>query len=290
MVSDNYKKVNQVLSIILFANLGVALLKIIIGSSVKSASMTADGFHSLSDGTSNIIGLIAIFFASRPKDENHPYGHKKIEAIASLIIGLMLLFIAVKIIFTAFYNLQNPVELSINALSLIVMVITLGINIFVSTYEYRVGKELNSQFLISDSIHTRSDIFISIGVLFTLLGVRLGLPSIVDPIVSLAVSGFIINSSYEVLKSSIGILIDRAAVDKSMIKELVFEFNEVKDVHNIRSRGSKNDLHIDMHIMVDPFISVEESHKLAHRIEKEIKTELNPNTQVIVHIEPFYKL
>jgi len=93
-----------------------------------------------------------------------------------------------------------------------------------------------------------------------------------------------------VLKSSIGILIDRAAVDKSMIKELVFEFNEVKDVHNIRSRGSKNDLHIDMHIMVDPFISVEESHKLAHRIEKEIKTELNPNTQVIVHIEPFYKL
>ncbi|WP_024622332.1 cation diffusion facilitator family transporter [Metaclostridioides mangenotii] len=290
MVSDNYKKVNRVLSIILFANLGVALLKIIIGSSVKSASMTADGFHSLSDGTSNIIGLIAIFFASRPKDENHPYGHKKIEAIASLIIGLMLLFIAVKIIFTAFYNLQNPVELSINALSLIVMVITLGINIFVSTYEYRVGKELNSQFLISDSIHTRSDIFISIGVLFTLLGVRLGLPSIVDPIVSLAVSGFIINSSYEVLKSSIGILIDRAAVDKSMIKELVFEFNEVKDVHNIRSRGSKNDLHIDMHIMVDPFISVEESHKLAHRIEKEIKTELNPNTQVIVHIEPFYKL
>ncbi|WP_304340325.1 cation diffusion facilitator family transporter [Metaclostridioides mangenotii] len=290
MVSDNYKKVNQVLSIILFANLGVALLKIIIGSSVKSASMTADGFHSLSDGTSNIIGLIAIFFASRPKDENHPYGHKKIEAIASLIIGLMLLFIAVNIIFTAFYNLQNPVELSINALSLIVMVITLGINIFVSTYEYRVGKELNSQFLISDSIHTRSDIFISIGVLFTLLGVRLGLPSIVDPIVSLAVSGFIINSSYEVLKSSIGILIDRAAVDKSMIKELVFEFNEVKDVHNIRSRGSKNDLHIDMHIMVDPFISVEESHKLAHRIEKEIKTELNPNTQVIVHIEPFYKL
>ncbi|WP_027702569.1 cation diffusion facilitator family transporter [Metaclostridioides mangenotii] len=290
MVSDNYKKVNQVLSIILFANLGVALLKIIVGSSVKSASMTADGFHSLSDGTSNIIGLIAIFFASRPKDENHPYGHKKIEAIASLIIGIMLLFIAVKIILTAFYNLQNPVELSINALSLIVMVVTLAINIFVSTYEYRVGKELNSQILMSDSIHTKSDIFISIGVLFTLLGVRLGLPSIVDPIVSLAVSGFIINSSYEVLKSSIGILIDRAAVDKSMIKELVFEFNEVKDVHNIRSRGSKNDLHIDMHIMVEPFISVEESHKLAHRIEKEIKTEINTNTQVIVHIEPFYKL
>ncbi|GAA0242577.1 cation diffusion facilitator family transporter [Metaclostridioides mangenotii] len=290
MVSDNYKKVNQVLSIILFANLGVALIKIIVGSSVKSASMTADGFHSLSDGTSNIIGLIAIFFASKPKDESHPYGHKKIEAIASLIIGIMLLFIAIKIILTAFYNLQNPVELSINALSLIVMVVTLAINIFVSTYEYRVGKELNSQILMSDSIHTKSDIFISIGVLFTLLGVRLGLPSIVDPIVSLAVSGFIINSSYEVLKSSIGILIDRAAVDKSMIKELVFEFNEVKDVHNIRSRGSKNDLHIDMHIMVEPFISVEESHKLAHRIEKEIKTEINTNTQVIVHIEPFYKL
>jgi len=94
MLSDNYKKVNQVLAIILFANLTVAMLKIGIGNSIKSASMTADGFHSLSDGTSNIIGLIAVFFASRPKDENHPYGHKKIEAIASLIIGLMLLQLA----------------------------------------------------------------------------------------------------------------------------------------------------------------------------------------------------
>ncbi|MBU5307230.1 cation diffusion facilitator family transporter [Clostridioides mangenotii] len=290
MLSDNYKKVNQVLAIILFANLTVAILKICIGNSIKSASMTADGFHSLSDGTSNIIGLIAVFFASRPKDENHPYGHKKIEAIASLIIGLMLLFIGIKIIFTAFYNLQNPVELSISTLSLVIMILTLTVNIFVSAYEFKVGKELNSQILISDSVHTRSDIFISIGVLFTLLGVRLGLPGIIDPIVSLGVSVFIINSSYEVLKPSIGILIDGAAVDKSKIKELVFEFNEVKDVHNIRSRGSKNDLHIDMHIMVDPFISVEDSHKLAHRIEEEIKTEINKNTQVIVHIEPFYKL
>lgn len=267
----------------------VAFLKISVGLSITSSSMTADGFHSLTDGTSNVIGLIAVFFAARPKDTGHPYGHKKIEAIASFLIGIILLIISVKIVISAFHSLQNPRELYISGLSLIVMIITLCINIFVATYEYKVGKSLNSQILISDSIHTRSDIFISIGVLITLLAVKAGIPNIIDPIVSMGVSGFILNAAYEVFRSSIGVLIDSAAVDEENIKEIVFEFNEVKDVHKIRSRGSKNDLHIDMHIMVDPFISVEESHSLAHKIEQEIKSAINGSAQVIVHIEPFYK-
>ncbi|MGL5715515.1 MAG: cation diffusion facilitator family transporter, partial [Paraclostridium sp.] len=95
---DNYKKVKQVLWIILFANLGVALLKIVVGSIINSASMTADGFHSLSDGSSNIVGLIGITLASKPIDKEHPYGHKKFEVIAGLFIGGMLLFLGGKII------------------------------------------------------------------------------------------------------------------------------------------------------------------------------------------------
>ncbi|MCC0627992.1 MULTISPECIES: cation diffusion facilitator family transporter [unclassified Clostridioides] len=285
---DNYKKVKQVLWIILFANFIVALLKIIIGNQIKSYSMTADGFHSLSDGASNVVGLIGIFFASKPKDKNHPYGHKKFEIITSLFISGMLFVIAVKIILSAVLRITNPIVPSITIESLIALVITLFINIFVCMYEYRVGTKLNSYVLISDSLHTRSDIFVSLGVLVTLVGVKLGFPVIMESIVPIIISAFIIYSAYGIFRPSIGILVDRVAVDEDYIKEIVFEFNEVRDVHNIRSRGSKSSIYIDMHVMVEPFISVEQSHALTHKIEKQIQEEINENAQVIVHIEPFY--
>ncbi len=285
---DNYKKVKQVLWIILFANFAVALLKIIIGNQIKSYSMTADGFHSLSDGASNIVGLIGIFFASKPKDKNHPYGHKKFEIITSLFISGMLFVIAIKIILSAVLRIANPVVPAITIESLIALIITLFINIFVCMYEYRIGTKLNSYVLISDSLHTRSDIFVSLGVLVTLVGVKLGFPVIIESIVPIIISAFIIYSAYGIFRPSIGILVDRVAVDEDYIKEIVFEFNEVRDVHNIRSRGSKSSIYIDIHVMVDPFISVEQSHDLTHKIEKQIQEEINENAQVIVHIEPFY--
>ncbi|MBH7475565.1 cation transporter, partial [Clostridioides difficile] len=276
---DNYKKVKQVLWIILFANFAVALLKIIIGNQIKSYSMTADGFHSLSDGASNIVGLIGIFFASKPKDKNHPYGHKKFEIITSLFISGMLFVIAIKIILSAVLRIANPVVPAITIESLIALIITLFINIFVCMYEYRIGTKLNSYVLISDSLHTRSDIFVSLGVLVTLVGVKLGFPVIIESIVPIIISAFIIYSAYGIFRPSIGILVDRVAVDEDYIKEIVFEFNEVRDVHNIRSRGSKSSIYIDMHVMVDPFISVEQSHDLTHKIEKQIQEEINENAQ-----------
>ncbi|EQF26359.1 cation diffusion facilitator transporter family protein [Clostridioides difficile CD160] len=285
---DNYKKVKQVLWIILFANFAVALLKIIIGNQIKSYSMTADGFHSLSDGASNIVGIIGIFFASKPKDKNHPYGHKKFEIITSLFISGMLFVIAIKIILSAVSRISNPITPSITIESLIALIITLFINIFVCIYEYRIGTKLNSYVLISDSLHTRSDIFVSLGVLITLVGVKLGFPVIIESIVPIIISAFIIYSAYGIFRPSIGILVDRVAVDEDYIREIVFEFNEVRDVHNIRSRGSKSSIYIDMHVMVDPFISIEQSHALTHKIEKQIQEEINENAQVIVHIEPFY--
>lgn len=290
MEANNYKKVKQVLWVILFANFAVAILKIVIGTAIKSASMTADGFHSISDGSSNIVGLIGISIASKPRDKDHPYGHRKFEVMASLFIGAMLVFVAGKIVFDAIDRLKNPITPNITVESLIVLLITLCINIFVCTYENKVGKRLNSYILISDSMHTKSDIFVSIGVLATLVGVKLGLPAIIDPITSLIVAGFILHAAYEIFKESTGVLVDQAMVDEDYIKLIVEEFEEVEGVHKIRSRGSKSDIHIDMHVLVNPEISVEKSHILTHKIEDKIKQELDDNVQVIVHIEPYYNL
>ena len=288
-MDNNYKKVKQVLWLILFANFGVALLKIIVGTIINSASMTADGFHSVSDGTSNIVGLIGIGLASKPKDKEHPYGHNKFEVICSLFIGAMLLFLGYKIISDAILSFKNPVIPDISIDSLIALVITLIINVFVCNYEHKAGEKLNSYILISDSLHTKSDIFVSIGVLATLIGIKLGLPSIIDPIASLVVAGFILHASYEIFKSTIDVLVDKAILDDKEILEAIKDFKEIKCCHDIRSRGSENNIHVDMHILVDPNMTIEDGHKLSHDIEDKIRKITNESTQVIVHIEPYYE-
>lgn len=287
MVKNNFKRVQQILFIILLANLLVATLKLIVGSIIKSASMTADGFHSLSDGSSNIVGLIGIHFASQPEDEQHPYGHNKYETLAGLFISFMLFFVGGKVILDAIQRFKVPIIPEITIVSIVVLIFTLIINIVVSVTEYRKGKELNSQILISDSMHTRSDIYISSGVLITLIGIKLGLPPIIDPIVSLVVAGFIIHAAYEIFKENSDVLLDSAAIDSEEIRNVVMSFEDVKDAHKIRSRGGLNDLNIDLHILVDSKLDIEKSHELVHDIEDLIKENFNKNSQVIVHVEPY---
>lgn len=286
----NYRKVKLVLCIILFANLAVAALKITIGILVKSTSMTADGFHSLTDGSSNIAGLIGIQFASKPIDECHPYGHKKFEMVAGLFIALMLFIIVARIIWEAILRLFQSVRPEVSKENILLLVLSLCINIFVSIFEYKHGKKLGSQILISDSMHTRSDIYVSIGVLVTLIGIHYGLPAIIDPIASFIVAGFILHAAIEIFKDNSGILLDKAAADKEQIRDIAMSFEQVKHIHCIRSRGSDNDLYIDMHIMTEPEMSVEQSHELTHSIENKIREKINQNAQVIVHLEPYMKV
>lgn len=287
MSIDNFKKVKNVLWIILIANAFVAVLKVLIGTMIKSASMTADGFHSLTDGSSNIVGLIAISYASKPVDEDHPYGHRKFETLAGLAIAGMLVVIGGKIIFDAFTRLFNPVTPEITLESLVTLIATLAVNIFVSKYEYKKGKSLNSTILVSDSMHTRSDIYVSMGVLVTLICVKLGLPAIIDPLASLVVSAFILHAAYEIFNETSGVLVDKAVVDTEKVREIAMGFEQVRNAHKIRSRGSCHDLYIDLHIMTDPAMSVEDSHALIHDMEEKMRVELAANVELIVHIEPY---
>lgn len=290
MIKQNIKNVRNVLLIIFFANISVAVLKIVIGGLVKSTSMTADGFHSLSDGTSNIVGLIGIWLSSKPVDDEHPYGHSKFEILAGLFIGIMLSFVGLNIVLGAFERFNNPTSLQITFESILSLILTLLINIFVSNYEYKTGKRYQSQILVSDSMHTKADIYVSIGVLITITAVKLGVPSIIDPIASLVVALFIFHAVFEIFHENCGVLLDRAVVDSDMVRKIVFEFTEVKNVHRIRSRGTAGDIYIDLHIMTDPDMSVEVSHRLIHSIEDRMKKEFSENTQVIVHLEPYYSL
>ncbi|MBU5336892.1 cation diffusion facilitator family transporter [Intestinibacter bartlettii] len=286
---DAYKKVKNVLLLILVANLAVTIMKLIVGSYIQSTSVLADGFHSFSDSASNIVGIIGISIAQRPKDKRHPYGHTKFEVLSSLFIGIMMVFIALKIVTEAILKIKDPESLNMTNVSFVILIITLIINIVVSKYEYSVGKKMNSYILISDSLHTRSDVYVSIGVLVTLICIKLGFPPVIDKVVSFVVGIFILHGAYEIFKSTIKILVDGAVIEENKIKEIVKEFNEIKEIKNIRSRGSQNDIHVDIDILVEPDMTVEKSHELSHKIENTMREKINRNIQVTTHIEPFYK-
>lgn len=290
MSYNNLERVKKVLIVILFANIFVAILKIFVGSMIKSTSLSADGFHSLSDGSSNIVGLIGIWYAAKPIDEDHPYGHRKFETLASLFIGGMLTFVGISVLISAVQRFFIPRTPDITLESILALILTLAVNVFVSVFEYREGKKLNSSILICDSLHTRSDIYVSIGVLITLLSIRLGLPAVIDPIASIIVAIFIFHAAYEIFKENSAVLVDRAVVDSEIIKKVVLKFPQVRDVHRIRSRGRNDEIFIDLHIKVDSNDTVEQSHNLIHNIENEVRREVCENTQVIVHLEPYYPL
>ena len=286
---DKYKKVKNILLFILVANLAVTVMKIVVGSLTNSSSVLADGFHSLSDSASNIVGIVGISIAARPKDKTHPYGHTKFEMLSSLFIGMMMVFIALKIVAEAILQIKNPESLNMTTISFVISIITLIINIIVTKYEYSVGKKVNSYILVSDSLHTKSDVYVSLGVLITLICIKLGFPVIIDKLVSFVVGIFILHGAYEIFKSTISILVDSAVIDENIIREIVVEFSEIKYIKNIRSRGCENDIYIDMDIMVEPDMTVEKSHELTHNIENTMREKLNKNIQVATHIEPFHK-
>ena len=143
-------EINKVLWVILALNIGVAIIKLIVGYSISSTSMIADGFHSFSDGSSNIIGLIGTAIAAKPADESHPYGHRKFETFTTIGIALLLFIVSINIIKSGIAKIVNPVTPQVDIYSFIVMIITIAINIFVIIFETKAGKRLNNDILVSD--------------------------------------------------------------------------------------------------------------------------------------------
>jgi len=281
----HFKQARKVLIYTLFLNWAVSFLKLLYGIMTNSASMTADGFHSFADGNNNIVGLIGIYIASRPVDKTHPYGHQKYETLSALSIGFVLTIISLDILKNAIQRFNNPVIPDVNLGSFAVMLFTIAVNIFVMTYERREGERLKSDFLVADSHHTRSDILVSSSVFVTLIAVKLGLP-ILDTIMAVLIALFIGYSAFEIFWSTTKVLSDAAIIDQKQIINIVQTFPQVRKCHKVRTRGQEGNIFVDLHIWVKPNMHIDESHKLFHEIEEEIKRKISGVNEVITHIEP----
>jgi len=283
---EHYRHIRRILVWVLILNWAVALAKIIYGLFSRCTSMTADGFHSLADGASNIICLVGIHFACQPKDSDHPYGHKKYETFFSLGIAALLFIVSFNLIRQGLVRLYNPIIPQIDIRSFIVMVVTMAINFWVMNYEHKKGEMLHSDILVSDAMHTKADIFTSLSVIIALVVIKLGYP-ILDPIATLFISLFIAAAGFNIIKQSSRVLCDTAPImDVKRITNIVLSIQGVKTCHKVRTRGRPDDIHVDLHVQVNPDMHVDKAHKISYTIEEAIRKGIPEVTDVVVHIEP----
>jgi cation diffusion facilitator family transporter len=280
-------RVQRVFVIVLILNVAVAVVKAVFGVMAGSVSMVADALHSGFDSFSNVVGIVAMHLAGKPPDPEHPYGHGKIETLGTLVIGAMLLLTAAGILLEGYGRLITPVTPDITLITVGVMVGTLITNIIVSTYERRKGEEYQSQILIADSLHTRSDVFVSTAVLGGFLAIRLGYPA-ADPIIALGIGLLIARMGVGILYGAAEVLIDSMNLpcDPALVRAVVMDTPGVAGYHDFRCRGKPGEIFADIHVTVDPALSIARAHAISEEVEQRLKETVPGLAEVVVHIEP----
>ena len=283
--SERSKKVRFVLAAILVANWVVALAKIIAGAASDLASVTADGLHSFIDGGSNVLGLVAMSFAAQPADEDHPYGHGKFEALASLGIGAMVGIGMLELGRMAWDSLVHDRHPTVEPILFPVLIGTLIINFAVTRIERAQGEKLKSPLLLADARHTLSDVFVTLAVLSSVVLVRMGFTK-ADGIVALLVLVFVAKVAWSIVRHAVGILSDSARLPKEDVQRLVSEVPGVLLVGAVRSRGMEESIWVDLKIHVDPKMTTAQAHDLADEVERRLMAAWPRVVDVVVHVEP----
>lgn len=269
----------------LVLNLVVAAAKIAFGWWSGAVSILSDGFHSLTDSASNVVALVGIHLARQPADDAHPYGHRKFETLASAAIFVFLLLVLVEVVRTSIARLGSGGVPIVNGMSFGVMGGTLLLNLLVVWYESRAARRLNSELLMADAAHTRSDVLTSLTVIAALAGVALGWP-VLDGVAALVVAGFIGHAGFEIARSAAGILADRVVMDEQQLRDAVVSVPGVLGCHHIRTRGTADHIFLDMHIWMRPDLPLFDAHELSHVVKDRLMDQFPALQDVIIHIEP----
>jgi cation diffusion facilitator family transporter len=278
--------VARVLVRVLALNLAVAIAKILFGYASGAISILSDGFHSLTDAASNVVGLIGVRAARRPPDAEHPYGHRKYETVAAAAVGVFLLLVFVELLRNAFNHFTGRSGVHEFPLSsFVVMIVTVAINLLVIRYESREAGRLDSEVLLADAMQTRGDVWTSLTVIGALAGARAGLP-ILDPLAALVVAGFIARAGYQVARATTGILSDRIVIDDSDLESVVMSVPGVLGCHHIRTRGSADHVFLDLHVWLPAEMTLDRAHELSHVVKDKLIARYPQIADAIIHIEP----
>ncbi len=288
MEDENRRKegtFGTVVSIIV--NVFLAAFKIIFGFVFKSKALVADGVHSISDVAGSIVILISLYMSSKPADEDHPYGHGKIESIAGTIVGVLLVVTAFEMVGKGIDGIRNikGVE-GPGGLAILVAFLSIIIKYILYLYKFSMGKRLNNDAIIADAKEHKSDVISTIGVL---VGVTLAIfvHPVFDPIAGLVVSLFIGKEGFSIILETSNKILDTQDMELvEKLREYSNSFEEIYDTHDIILTYSGNKIFISLHVRVDKSMTVDEAHKLSDDLKYSILADYDEICDVIIHIDP----
>ena len=286
MISARARAVQRVLWIVLALNLAVTVVKMLVGLWSGALSIVADAFHSLVDSSSNLIGLAGVWISARPADQNHPYGHQKYETVAAMGIGAMLMVAGYEIGKGVLERFAGAAPaLNITPLTFGLMALTFVINLGIVAYETRAGRRLNSQILLADAAHTRTDLLVTISVIASLAGAQLGWTWL-DPLVAGGVVILLFRAAWQILHYTSNVLTDVAVADPAEVERIARAVPGVHEVRGVRSRGRADAMYLDLHVEVDPAMNTAQAHTVASEVEHSLARALPGVVEALVHVEP----
>jgi cation diffusion facilitator family transporter len=265
----DYRQIQWVLLVTLLLNLLATALKLGVGLWTGALSLIADGLDTLFDGVSNVVGILAVRVSSRPPDKEHPYGHRKFETLAALFIAGALLITAWELVGAALARLRSGETVSVTGWTLGALLVGSAIQAGTGLWELRKARELESEVLRADARHTLASIGVSGAVLVGLALVWLGYPW-ADPVVALIVAAVIAKIGVDTVRENVPALVDRAPLDEESIGAVVAEVSGVESFHRIRSRGTADNVAIDLHVRVAPHLPMQEANAIADEVRRRL--------------------
>ena len=282
-MTRDYRSIQRVLIGAFFLNLLAAAPKLVVGISTGALSLVADGVDTLFDGLSNIIGLIGVRVSSRPPDEDHPYGHRKFETISALLIAVALFVAAWELGSGAVQRLFDPQPVEVNRWSLAALLFGAVVQGGTGWWELNRGRTLHSEVLRADARHTLASLGVSASVLIGLLLTWSGV-AWADAVAALIVAAFIAKVGIDTVRENIPPLVDTAPLSQENIAAIVQDVEGVESYHRIRSRGAADNVAVDLHVRVDPDLSMQDANAIADEVRRRLLS-LPGVGDVTVHAE-----
>jgi len=283
-----YREIRKVTLIGSVVDLVLGVVKIAVGLFAGSQALIADGVHSLSDLATDFLVIFAAKHAHREADEEHPYGHGRIETVATVALGVALAIVAIGISIDAFRRMASEEALLHHGVwALVIALISVASKEYIYQYTARVARRLRSNMMHANAWHSRSDAISSIIVVIGVGGAMAGFPSL-DEVAAIAVALMIAKIGWDLLWTSLQELIDKALEPELVedIRQRILEVDGVRACHMLRTRTSGSDSLVDVHLQVDPTLSVSEGHQIGERVRKRLIGEVEHIADVTVHIDP----
>jgi cation diffusion facilitator family transporter len=270
-------------------NLFISIVKFIVGWLGNSQAVIADAVHSFSDSSTDMVIIFGVKYWNAPPDESHPYGHKKIESVLTILIGIILLFTALGIGYHAIATITKIDSKTIQYFTLIGPILSLIFKEILFHKTYKIGVRLNSSAVKANAWHHRTDALSSIPVLLAVIASIIN-PKLIylDNIGAIIVAAFIIKLAIDIIFQNLNELVDSSIEDEKILEitEIIDRHPQVMGFHKIRTRKLGSSVYLDLHLEVDGMMTVTEGHQIASEVKYDLLRECPKIIDVVVHLEP----